>query len=787
MNRIVTVSANQSRSTLFNTVLFLSLSLSTVSCGGGVGTAPPIISAPAIPAVEETPSDFNAFAVSSNGKIDIKGEFVTDGPLSDIYSNDVISTGKEKAVFTGDLISAVAIDTGNSRQKPDPSEGYSFRVVSERVKINVKTVGDVLSNSPSLEKSKPISEGVLENDAARGGMVLSGKEIYIGNPLKVEGDLYIDADKVTIGAPLLVKGNVIATGNLSVDLSSPFEDAVVVDGNFTAKDLTVVGKVNVGGNFTTEGSFDLVGSLVVNGSITFKGKTKIAYVDTIYKAALFSAQQYFGETMLLHSQIFKNVKGQNTVALFTFVKGYIQSSEAILLEKIRAKDVVLEEYYSVVIGASSQFASELVKYEGVAPYYYGKIRVVDLLKEKGYENLEVIEAINSPLENFYLTFRQKGGESIGTYLISGVQRTPTNELVELTETGRAEMVVAIDNAGQTIQDHIAEGNRQAEQVLALNPETTQKQKALLAAEEFPRPALNETASPEELRTKEWRGSKSLPEESREVDVMVEEMGDTTEGGGKQKCCKRLRRLIKKIIKFIVHPCDKHVRKSFIEGVNEGTDDVWTKKIAVLNIEDSNCGNISAAMILRYHGYNKKNSLYQAAADDVPNPDAVARQEGLNQRTWPFGYWKLPLVHQLRNAMNTSSSVGTMPWKIVPGVLQVLRQHNLDGTAAWLYPFTLDITNWSLFHIFNNQVQSNRPPMVLVWNPGSWASPGLQAHYMPVLGTKREFYTGLVCVFLPGQHWLYVHSTWGIGDKRWYRFDRWSSPLALYDGMTMNVY
>jgi hypothetical protein len=288
MNRVVTVSANKSRSTLFNTVLFLSLSLFTVSCGGGAAspTSPPVISAPAIPAVENTPSDFNAFAVSSNGKIDIKGEFITDGPLSDIYSNDVIATGKEKAVFTGDLISAVAIDTGNSRQKPNPTEGHSFRVVSEKVKVNVKTVEDVLSNSPSLEKSKPISEGVLENDTARGGMVLSGKEIYIGNPLKVEGDLYIDADKVTIGAPLLVKGNVIATGNLSVDLSSPFEDAVVVDGNFTAKDLTVVGKMNVGGNFTTEGSFDLVGSLVVNGSITLKGKTKIAYVDTILEAIL---------------------------------------------------------------------------------------------------------------------------------------------------------------------------------------------------------------------------------------------------------------------------------------------------------------------------------------------------------------------------------------------------------------------------------------------------------------------------------------------------------------------
>jgi hypothetical protein len=769
--------------------------------------------------------------MSSNGPIAIAGEFLTDGPLSDIYSNDVIKAGKEKATFTGDLISAVAIETADVLNKPTPSDGHAFKVVSERVEIRPKTVADVLGTNPS-ERSKPVSEGVLENDPLRKVSVLKGEDVLLSEPLQVDGDLRIEVRRLTINAPLLVKGNVVAMGNVSVDLSSPFEDAVVVDGNFEANNLTVVGKMNVGGSFTSHGVLDLVGSMVIGGGITLQGKTKISYVDTIYKAALFAAQQHFGETLLLHSQIFKNVKGANTVALFTFARGYQQSSEAFLLERIRTKEITPEDYFSVVMGASGQYATELVRYEGVAPYYYSKVAVIDILAEKGYQNLAVVEAINASLDLFYLTFREKGGDIIGTYLIGpnnsqqassdGYSASDAKSLIELTLSDRELLAKAIDNAEQTHKDTVEERNREIQNLPV--EEQGGQQKALFGPEQA---SLEDPRSPEEARTEEWRFTKNLPEERQEATIVIEIIPDPEDSltleekqkGRMKGCCKKLLNRVNAVIQSVVAttvgnvkafavtvrtevkkivqpPCKKIVDRKMIAGVDETQNDIWTREIAVLNSEGNNCSPTSATMILRYHGRNRGNAqLYRDAVND-----AVGRTypsglpiSGNDLRSSPFNLWRLTLLHDLRNQMMTSTKWGTMPWNMAFGTKELLSRYNIPGNATWLVAQSgIDAGSYigmsRLFAQFEWEVAANRPAMFNVIG-GGWPSSKWKAgHTMPVLGTRKEYYSG-ICSISPftDKHWLYVHSTWGIGDKRWYRFDRYQYPLALWDGVAIKIY
>lgn len=56
-------------------------------------------SVPYVPAVETTPSTLNKYAVASDGKVEIEGEFITDGPLADIISNDTIHVGNNKPLL----------------------------------------------------------------------------------------------------------------------------------------------------------------------------------------------------------------------------------------------------------------------------------------------------------------------------------------------------------------------------------------------------------------------------------------------------------------------------------------------------------------------------------------------------------------------------------------------------------------------------------------------------------------------------------------------------------------
>jgi hypothetical protein len=330
------------------------------------------------------------------------------------------------------------------------------------------------------------------------------------------------------------------------------------------------------------------------------------------------------------------------------------------------------------------------------------------------------------------------------------------------------LVNQIDNAGQTLKDYEKERNN-AIQNADVNDGPT-KQKALFAAEE----TLEGVVSPGVMRTDEWRYTKDLPSERQEIEVTVEESGNP--GEAKQKCC-RFRKL-KRFIQKIFPPCRAHSEVAMIKGVNEGTEDVWTRNIAVLNTQAGNCSPISATMILRYHGfYNKSLGLYQEGS--------------VSQRTWPFNYkaewwygWGLPLAYDLKMAMKTSDEKGTYSWNMAHGIRKVLAKYNVQGDASWL---VFDYASSSHFERFRSEVERNQPPMVSIIGNGGWVSSFSAGHTMPVLGTKREYHSGTCIKALErSKHWLYVHSTWSIGGKRWYRFDWYNYPTAVWDGIAVNV-
>jgi len=290
--------------------------------------------------VDSMPNDFGNYALASAGSLHVDGELITDGPLSDVYSTGHIK-GSGKISAMGRLIS------GRSIQLPASSlRGLTSEVPLENISsagLHALSVDDAIAQDSFLNGYQLASSGevflieggvfkpALPTDLAgtwqftpNVGWTVTGDYVLLDKPLRVETDLSIQTSNFTLLNALYVHGNVLASGDVTVHAVDPFVNALVTDGQLETENLDVVGRLSVGDDLTTHQQMSIVGSLKVMGNTTFQGTTKITYLDTLYKAALFSAQQIWPETLLVHSQVFKNLEGGNAVALFTFVKGYVQ-------------------------------------------------------------------------------------------------------------------------------------------------------------------------------------------------------------------------------------------------------------------------------------------------------------------------------------------------------------------------------------------------------------------------------------------------------------------------------
>lgn len=712
--------------------------------------------------------------------------------MGDIYSLNTITVGTQKASFTGNVISAKPVHYKSGAKEIILMKGNHFSTnygQSKPKALNYKASDITIPNFNGYEllsgkinliqdgTSTPLSKeslnGSWEYDPARGWTV-SGGEVVLDKGLKVEGDLFIQSEKLTINGPFSVNGSVTALTSLTINGDSAFEDTAVILGGFDGNDLKLFGRIYVGENFTTTGTAEIIGSMVVDGNISFRGKTKLTYLDTVYKAALLSAQEKLGETLLTHSQVFKDLKGRNTTALLTFVKGYKQYNENQILEMIENNEINPIDYYSVVMGASADYGAELIKYDGLASYYGNKIKIGDKLREKGYKNLEVVEALNPGGDSLYLTFRDKEtGVLLGTYLVGGGnigKEQNANGLMALTTLDRQKILASIDT------------------------QTTRNQKAEVAE--------GATSFGEELRVQEWRYVKGLEEIKKEVEmeILVEDTA-VQNFGQKNKHKRFFKRLVRIVVVIIavafvvvapeiaavaiiplqIDACRTSTSVNFIEWVNEGQNDDWTNKIAMLS-DRGPTAPAAATAVMRYHGLKKGVSLFYDD-NDLLSKNIFNQEQLRSRRISPYKYayelGQFPLYRDIYETIgkpfeNYQSLVSGVPspggfgGMVHAGIKSVLDRYKVPNAVSF-------IAEGTLFNNLVSEIQNNRPALLhtfyysAIINSGSypvvWGT-------RPVLGTKHITVNKIKdCAFgKRNQQWVYVHDMDGIENKLWYRLE-----------------
>lgn len=339
----------------------------------------------------------------------------------------------------------------------------------------------------------------------------------------VEGDLSITGKNIVIHNSLFISGNITSINYFVIDINQPFEKALVVDGNIEVADLSVVGKMESLGDIIINGNFDLIGTVKSEKSIVINGNARINYLDTIYKAALAGAQSEFNETLLAHSQVFKDLEGRNAMAIFTFRRGYVLTNEENILSSLQNNTIVINDYYSKFIGATLDYGTTIGQEEGLSIYYSNKLFIENMLREIGYSNFEISEALYIECDSFYITYIDKSGNIIGTYQMYGngldYSKNPTPIL--LTDKGRNAAIIAMKNLRD--QRLMLENN------FSLNKQKSTGRNAYVIGDRVITKNMLKNAgidegdidkTPAELRLAEWVDFKSMDEEELIVDVDV---------------------------------------------------------------------------------------------------------------------------------------------------------------------------------------------------------------------------------------------------------------------------
>lgn len=681
-----------------------------------------------VPPVCDEPVEFNNYALQAEGSVYVKGTLETEGPLADIYSGN----GDAKIIRKGS-VSGNIYSSKNSLYKTAPvkAAGISKSALNKN-DLPVFSSYYLLHEDGTAEKITEGYSAVISAESipakwnfSEGTWKLAGSREKFSEPMVICGNLHISGNPVSFYDQIYVTGNITSEVYFEVSLNDPFSPAIVSGGNMNVQALTVTGKIETGGDLFIGGSLDITGSIAAGGNILVEGNAKIGYYDTMYKAALASAREEFdqegedSEIMLVHSQIFKNLKGQSEVAMFTFAKGYRTMTEDTLLMDLKEGYTDGRDYFTRCCGASMNYGTVLSGSENLSEYYRNKLHVLNWLSEAGHDDVTVTEALYIPTEKYYLTFADSEGKNTGTYLISapGMFYDAYDIPVELTEEDRLvllEQMNELENAEEDIFTKTvkAVSNDEDEE---RNTDISTMTDEELAELGLTREIAQMTA--EEMRTEEWRRSKIQYLETEEVEAekIVWEKDQS------KKIGKKLKRAVKKVTKKVTQPVVDTAKgisnfisnelsdsgfghfcanvgsdvwnnitqfiendllpfiyhtewhDGFIKGVENGTDnDRWTKEIHMINLSDS-CGPISAAMILNWH-----DKIHYDHTGDylIELPSAVAG--GLNVQD-PFDYYKgkkdrlaylqeivNPTIKQVEELENIKSVMQNMKWIINMG-------------------------------------------------------------------------------------------------------------------------
>lgn len=336
--------------------------------------------------------------------------------------------------------------TINERTEVPEQRGFSTSTPVETALENQRFRGYVLEKNGDVsfrngEEEKTVGKGNWNGFSFKSGKwnVVSEISLPENDGVLVETDLAL-AVPATFPKSLMVRGD-LEGSTLSADAGSPFLPGVVADGDVMLESLDVVGRVAAGNDLSVRSRSLVTGTVEAGGDVALEGETALTYLDMVYKAALMAAEEESEEAMLVHSRIFRKLEGGNGVGLFTFVKGPYLMDEEDLLAMVEADDFQGLEFFSLIIGASADTPSLLVKYGGLAPYYRELVQVRKELKSRGYAKTRISGGFSQDDDLLFVEIADMAGRAVGTYQLNGMKIIRRNKagVAEMSEAYKGEM------------------------------------------------------------------------------------------------------------------------------------------------------------------------------------------------------------------------------------------------------------------------------------------------------------------------------------------------------------
>ena len=743
-------------------------------------------------ALETEPASFRKYALVSSGDINVQNNFATDGPLADVHSNGAINARSLSLDISGRVTAAnnpsgSIVRSFNYDSPLDEQEGKFVQIRALKVSeyLNTSNLDEyylLTAHGKSLyrqqgAKDTEIANSDIEFSFENNQWTLTTNQATLNTPLVVETSLSIQAANLFIAGTLMVKGDLDARGELNINTGTPFEKALIVDRNISVEKLVTIGRLHGSGSFTSYGEVNILGNAEIDGDVNLYGDAKINFLDNIYKAALYEAQEQAGEEAismtLVHSQLFSDVKGKNSVVLFTFVEGDYILNENVVNSLIENNQIDDFKFKSYLYGASIDYGAQLQKFDGLSPYFANKQAILKKLADEGNTGIKISESLDIAPSNLYHSFKDQHGNLLGTYQVYSLANSFNQENpIMLTQEGREGAIYEIDNKAEIEQQREQEAQEQfalAKQEVIASDDYDEESKTQLLSEmnesieaeqSVDKVALEKEATQD--RVNEWVEYKDLATENKQVEVAeiaIESKGQTR--GWFSKLKKKLKKLFKKVT---FTDCKKKYETRRIKGVKSDkakeTGDDWYQDISIYNEEIEYCTPASIAMIINYHHHTIKNKGY-LYEKDVTNIDDVPERHSEKNK----------LTQDLAKRFHTDKMKGTPGNKYLSRVpretKKAIRKNNMRGHAfTWYYAFW----NRAWHHRYiSHYIRRNQPVMVNVDKAkvSGWGT--VRKHSMPVIGYKRQKYSGSCWKkALPDRRWLLVDTTYK--QRGYMRFD-----------------
>lgn len=412
--------------------------------------------------------EFKEHALLSNGQIEVGTKLYIDGPLANVHSNAEVFA-EPKSIKTHGLITSSAVKQINSRSgKRTLSTKRVNKVLLTHSGSNSFIIDNSILNGYELSKDGRAYEytdgekleidlGLVPGNWEKtdSGWMVSGDPVF-EKLLYTDGALEIRCRKFETDSPVIVSGNLSVEGLFSIHSDAPFETSLYVDGSVQLKGETdIFGKVEVGGDLLAYEKINIEGNIEVSGMVDFRKDANINYIDLIYKNATIIAQEKFDKAMLVHSQIFKDPGGKNTVALFTYTDDYKLMDEATIYHLLESGEYGQYKFYSFIIGASGNWDTVLVEYDKLAPYYFNKYKLLKRFHEEGHGSVVVGKALDLPTYNlFHAFYDEDNNTDLGTYQVESIYNANEN-LAELPDENLSKLSTAVteqNSAYETLLD-----------------------------------------------------------------------------------------------------------------------------------------------------------------------------------------------------------------------------------------------------------------------------------------------------------------------------------------------